>query len=360
MRPTPNDVSWRWVLGVWSIPIALTAFASYANFADAGRPITLGRAVWLGLGGWLIWALLTPIIVRLGQRWPLDRRRHWRFAAGHLGAAITIGVITAATTALAVYDGNGGTTLASFVGSRVATRAPMNSVLYFMILGVSYLAINTRRLHERELFVERVSRELTEAQLSALRMQLQPHFLFNSLNAVTTLVRAQATERADRALVLLSDVLRTTLREGTRPRVSLKEEVAFIQSYLEIETLRFGDRLTVRYEISDDVGDAQVPTFILQPLVENALQHGLLDLPDGGTVQIAAERRNGTLALSVTDDGVGLSPDWETQTRRAVGIRNARARLAHMYGANGRLSIATRLDRTGTHATVELPYEVPA
>jgi LytS/YehU family sensor histidine kinase len=236
----------------------------------------------------------------------------------------------------------------------------MESILYFVILGISYLAINTQRLHERELDAERVSRELTEAQLGALRMQLQPHFLFNSLAAVTTLVRAEANARADRALVLLSDILRTTLREGARPRIPLKEEVAIIRSYLEIETLRFGDRLTVQYQISNDVADAQVPTFILQPLVENALQHGLLPLADGGTVQITAERRDDTLALSVTDDGAGLSPDWETQARHSVGIRNARARLIHMYGAKGRLALASRVDRTGTSATVELPFEVRA
>jgi LytS/YehU family sensor histidine kinase len=275
----------------------------------------------------------------------------------HLAAAAAIGVVAAAVAAVAVYDRSGATTLAEHVRSRVAVRAPMGSMLYFIILGVSYLAINTRRLRERELLAERLSRELTEAQLDALRMQLRPHFLFNSLNAVMALVRDQATDRADRALTLLSDVLRTTLRYGTRPRVPLKEEVAFIRNYLEIETLRFGDRLKVIYSVPDGTEQAQVPTFVLQPLVENALQHGLMDLPDGGTLEIGAERRGKNLALSVADDGVGLSPDWENRALRGVGIVNARARLNHMYGAAASLTITARTDCPGTHACVKLPFE---
>jgi signal transduction histidine kinase len=357
MTRSDADVSWKWVLGIWSVPAVLGAFASYANSRETGHAVSAARAIWLGLGAWLIWPVLTPVVVRLGQRWPLDRRMHWRVLLGHFAAAAATGVIAAGVTAVAVYDRASGRTLAEHVGSRVALRAPMESTLYFIILGVSYLAINTRRLHERELFAERLSRELTEAQLGALRMQLQPHFLFNSLNAVMALVRDRDTDRADRALVLLSDALRTTLRQGTKPTVRLSDELAFIRNYLEIETLRFGERLRVFYAIPDDTGDAQVPAFILQPLVENALRHGVMGLPDGGTLQIAAERRGRTLALSVVDDGAGLSPEWEDRTRRGVGILNVRARLAHMYGAAACLAITSRPDRSGTRASVELPFE---
>lgn len=349
-------VSWTWVLGTWSIPAVLGAFASYANAREAGRAISIGRAFWVGMATWLIWALFTPLIVWLGQRWPVDRRKHWRFVIGHLLAAAVIGVVVAVVTAVAVYDGSTGA-FAEHLRSRVLIRGPMGSTLYFIILGVSYLAINTRRLQERELFVERLSHQLTESQLDALRMQLQPHFLFNSLNAIMVLVRDQATARADRALTLLSDVLRTTLRHGTLPRVPLREELTFIGHYLEIEMLRFGDRLQVTYSIPDGLGTAQVPTFVMQPLVENALQHGLLDLPDGGNLHISAERRGSMLVLSVTDDGVGLSPAWQDRTGRGVGITNLRARLSHLYGAAGTLTITPRSDRSGTCATVELPFE---
>lgn len=349
-------VSWTWVLGTWSIPTVLGAFASYANAREAGPAISIGRALWVGTASWLLWALFTPMIVWLGQHWPIDRRKHWRFVIGHLVAATVIGVAAAVVTAMALYDGSTGA-FAEHLRSRILIRGPMGSTLYFIILGVSYLAINTRRLQEKELFVERLSHQLTESQLDALRMQLQPHFLFNSLNAIMVLVRDQATARADRALTLLSDVLRTTLRHGTLPRVPLHEELTFTRHYLEIETLRFGDRLQVTYSIPDGIGTVQVPTFVLQPLVENALQHGLLDLPDGGTLHISAGRRGSTLVLSVTDDGVGLSATWQDRTGRGVGISNLRARLNHIYGPAGTLTITSRTDRTGTCATVELPFE---
>ena len=351
------EISWKWVIGIWSIPIGLGAFASYATARESGQAISATRALWTALGAWLVWPVVTPLIVRLGQRWPLDRRKHWRVLLPHIAAAAATGVVAAGVAAIAAYDPESSRTLAEYVGSRVVLRAPMGSTLYFIILGVSYLAINTRRLRERELTAERLSRELTEAQLGALRMQLQPHFLFNSLNAVMALVRDQETERADRALMLLSDVLRTTLRHGTRPSVPLSDEMTFVRNYLEIETLRFGNRLRVCYSIPDDLAEAQVPAFILQPLVENALRHGVMDLPDGGTLQIAAEKRGKVLGLSVVDDGVGLSPEWESRARRGVGIMNVRARLEHMYGSAASLAITSRVDRSGTRASVALPLE---
>ena len=354
------DVSWRWILGIWSVPILLGAFVSYANALEAGRAIPVARALWLGIGAWGVWPLLTPVIVRLGQHWPLDRRRSWRLVLAHIAAAVAVGIIAEVVTAIAVYDAASARTLAEQLTARVPVRAPMGSTLYFIILGISYLGINTRRLRERELFAERVSRELTEAQLNALRMQLQPHFLFNSLNAVMALVRDRDTERADRALVLLSDILRTTLKHGTTPTVPLTEELAFIRNYLELETLRFGDRLTVHYAIGADALDARVPVFLLQPLVENALLHGIMDLTDGGTLHIGAERRGSKLILSVADDGVGLSPEWVQRAGRGVGIANVRARLAHMYGVAATITIGVRTDRAGTRASIELPYEESA
>lgn len=349
--------SWRWNLGFWCGLSLLGAFAVYANAQEAGDAISVGRALWLGQSPWLIWAPLTALIVRLGQRWPIDRTLRWRYVAGHLAAAGVAGGVAAAVTAAFVYHPDSAVAFARHVGSRVVTRAPMGSTLYVLILGVSYLVINTRRMQDEALRSERLSRALTEAQLGALRAQLHPHFLFNGLNAVMALVRDGATERADRALVLLSDVLRTTLRQGLRQRIPFSEELTFIRHYLEIETLRFGDRLCVTYAIAPDVGGAWVPPFILQPLVENALQHGLLNLADGGTLRIEAARLGATLTLSVADDGVGLPGDWETRASRAVGILNVRARLNHMYGDAARLAMTAGPGGTGTCARVDLPFE---
>jgi hypothetical protein len=326
------------------------------NARESDHPVSIARAIWLGAGTWLAWPIVTPVIVWLGQRWRLDQPPRWRALPAHMVAAAVIGVVTAAVTAIAVYDPGTPRPLAEYLTARIVPRAPMGATLYFIILGVSYLAINTRRLREEELHAARLSDELSAAQLTALRWQLQPHFLFNSLNAVMTLVRDRDTDRAERALGLLSDFLRRTLREGGEPTVPLDRELAFVRTYLELETLRFGDRLRVVYSIPAEIGAARVPSFVLQPLVENALRHGILDLPGGGTLRISADTRGDTLMLCVDDDGVGLRPGWDS-SRTGVGLANVRARLAHIYGAEASLEVTSGSGRSGTRAIVELPYE---
>jgi signal transduction histidine kinase len=345
------------VIGLWSIPIVLDVFAVYVAGNEVGRPVSAARSVWLGIGNWASWVVVTPVVVRLGQRWPLDRAKRFRFAAQHLAAAVAIAAAAAACGAILVYRPDAGTSLTAYAQSRMARGTVMGAVLYFMVLGVSYLAINTRRLQEREVLAERLSRELAEAHLAALRMQLHPHFLFNSLNAIMALVRDRATDRADRALTMLSDMLRTSLRHEKRLRVPLKEEVDFIRNYLAIETLRFGDRLNVDITVAADVADVAVPTFVLQPLVENALRHGLLDLPRGGMLRIGAERRSRSLVVEVIDDGVGLPADWEARVAQGLGIRSVRARLESICGAGATVRIRPRAGGTGTSVTIELPIE---
>lgn len=332
----------------------LGALTIFANQKGAGAPISLVRALGLGVRAWIVWIPLSVAIIHIGQRWPLDRGVRWRNVVLHLGAAAVVGVIAAMVSAVWVNDLRA---RVAFV-EHVALRAPMASTLYFIILGVSYLAINTWKLRAQELYAERVTRELAEAQLNALRMQLQPHFLFNSLNAIMALVRDRATDRADHALTLLSDVLRTTLRHGAQPRVPLREEMQFIRDYLDIEALRFGRRLTVRYSIPVDTEDALVPTFVLQPLVENALLHGLANQLKGGTLEVASKAEGHVLMLTVSDDGAGLAADWEASSRNRVGLVNLRARLRHLYGTAWTLVVTSRSDHPGTQAVVTLPFEV--
>ena len=349
----------RWVATVWSLLVLLGAFASYANASDAGRPMSVGRALYLGLAAWGIWAFLTPLIVWLGQRWPVDRRRHWRLALAHIAAAGAVGLLAAGVTAAAVFDPAAGSTPVEHIIRRMAGRGPMGATLYFVILGVSYLTINTRQLRQGELLAERLSRDLAEAQLGALRMQLQPHFLFNSLNAVTTLVRDREVERADRALMVLSDMLRTTLRQGVEPCVPLREELAFVRRYLEIERLRFGDRLQVRWALEDAVGSTPVPTFILQPLVENALRHGIGPKVGGGRVEVRAHHNGEWLQLVVQDDGYGVPPDRLDAFNTGVGLTNTRSRLEHLYPANHTFEFQTP-EGGGLAVTIVIPFTADA
>jgi sensor histidine kinase YesM len=198
-----------------------------------------------------------------------------------------------------------------------------------------------------------LAQQLSEAQLASLRMQLRPHFLFNSLNAIMALVRDGENTHAVSALGLLSDMLRATLRADSSHEVSLAEEAAFTRRYLEMEQLRFGDRLRVRFDLAPDLLDAAVPLFVLQPFVENAIKHGILDRRRGGTIAIRASATDGSVEITVMDDGAGLAPDWSTST--GVGVANARAHLALLYGSDAVLSLGPGDDGIGVTARITLP-----
>src|SRR5205085_11301642 len=187
----------------------------------------------------------------------------------------------------------------------ILTSLPWSVFLYLLVLGCTYAFTYYREARERESQQARLAAQLAEARLSALRMQLNPHFLFNSLNAITVLVRDQNTQHASRMLELLSGVLRQVLQSEKRQEVTLDEELQFIEKYLMIEQVRFSDRLQVRWFVEAGVRDAVVPEFILQPLVENAIRHGIAKRSEDGEIEIRARQDNDRLILSVQDNGPG-------------------------------------------------------
>ncbi len=199
----------------------------------------------------------------------------------------------------------------------------------------------------------RLAAQLSEARLGALRMQLNPHFLFNSLNAITVLVRDQNTAAASRMLELLSDVLREVLRAEPGHETTLAKELEFIERYLAIEQVRFSDRLRPSVEVDPAIAVAAVPRFILQPLVENALRHGIARRSGAGSLQVTARREGVVLVLTVRDDGPGLLPDIPVSS--GVGLANTRARLAALYGEQANLEIRNE-QSGGVAAIVRLPY----
>ena len=204
---------------------------------------------------------------------------------------------------------------------------PFTVVVYAAVVGIFYGIVARARLRERERDAARLAQQLSEAQLASLRMQLQPHFLFNSLNAIMALVRDGENARAVDAVSLLGDMLRATLRAGPAHEVALVEELTFTRRYLELEQLRFGERLQVTFDVPAALLDAAVPLFVLQPFVENAIKHGILGRRRGGAIAIAATTDGSTLTLRVSDDGVGLVTDWDAASAEGVGLRNARTRL---------------------------------
>jgi two-component system LytT family sensor kinase len=236
------------------------------------------------------------------------------------------------------------------------TSLPWSVLLYFAILGCVHAFSYYLEARDREQQAALLSGQLAEARLSALRMQLHPHFLFNSLNAITVLVRDQRTELATRMLELLSDVLRQVLRTDRPHEVAVSEELQLVQQYLAIEQVRFSDRLEVRFEIDDAVLNAAVPRFILQPLVENALRHGVSVHSDRVVVEIGVRRTGDRLQLWVRDDGPGIDA---SAAGRGVGLENTRQRLQTLYG-DAATFVLQPAEGGGAIARVDLPYHTVA
>jgi two-component system LytT family sensor kinase len=222
------------------------------------------------------------------------------------------------------------------------------SVLY---IGIRYyMALQTER--ERSLRAEAAAHQ---AQLEALRYQINPHFLFNSLNAVSTLVTERRNDEAARMLSRVSDFLRLTLTAPVKDEVALADEIDYIRRYLDIERVRFGDRLRTELDIAADAWEASVPAFVLQPLIENAVRYAVAPREAGGSIVIEATRSGDLLRVSVADDGPGVREAGAGDGAKKIGLANTRERLRQLYGGRGRLEL-TEVSTGGTRATIEIPF----
>ncbi|HTE43858.1 MAG TPA: histidine kinase [Gemmatimonadaceae bacterium] len=347
------------VLGLWTVPLLLSTFETLMFASAAGRPVALWRAFVGEAPQWYGWVAFTPAIVALGRRFPLRRPFRVGSVFAHISASLVASFLVAIADAL-VNDWIGRSRAGLLVSTSnwFISTLPATTVAYFAIVGFSYALDNAARLRERDRISAELAAQLREAQLGALRMQLQPHFLFNSLNAIMALVRDQDTARAVRALSLLSDVLRTTMNAGDAYETTLGHEIEFVRRYLEIEQVRFGDRLRVTVDVPRELHDARVPTFMLQPFVENSLKHGVLRERAGNEITIGARAVNGSLTLIVRDDGRGLPANGSASD--GVGISNARARIERMYGGVARLSVQNATDPHGAVVEISLPFRTTA
>jgi two-component system, LytTR family, sensor kinase len=250
-------------------------------------------------------------------------------------------------------------TLQIFLSQWLQSFIMSNLVSYSLIVGAYYAYVYYRRFnesarHAAELSLQtaRLQHDMSEARLQALRMELNPHFLFNTLNSVSGLVRRGENNSAVRMLAMLGDLLRSTLDRELASEVSLEQELQLLDVYLNIERVRFADRLTVDVRVDEDVRAALVPSFALQPLVENAIRHGIGKRTGAGMLAIEATRDDGELVLKVTDTGEGFRGSPESG--KGVGLSNTRARLEHLYGARGSLSLENW--NGGARVTMRLPF----
>jgi LytS/YehU family sensor histidine kinase len=228
-------------------------------------------------------------------------------------------------------------------------------LLYAGILAVQYVLDSGARLAYQQTETARLNEQLAKAQLDALRRQIEPHFLFNTLNAVTGLVREGRNETAVSMIAELSDFMRRVLEDSARQEVPLAEEMEFTQRYLAIQKVRFVERLQLSVEVPSELLLAQVPTLILQPMVENAIKHGIAKRAQGGAVRISASRCDGTLTLAVYNDGPGLPASWGTD-RPGIGISNMRTRLRSLYGDEFKLKLENQAPG-GVEVSVSVPFK---
>jgi signal transduction histidine kinase len=340
------------LLAIWSVPATLLVIGS---IVFDGTPLTTALA--REGGPWLIWVVMTPSVVARASAGALRGRR----LAAHIARAIAIGLVFGMVSGVIAYVFRTLPRPRSFSGEVVmgiSDWAPMQVVIYPGVAAVGLAIDNARRRRAAELGRAQLEAQLAYAQLAALRAQLQPHFLFNTLNAAVALARAGDADGTARVLVLLGDLLRQLLRADAPQEIPLREELGLLETYLEIQRVRFGDRLHVHWAIADDVRDALVPQLVLQPLVENALQHGIARRTRAGRLDIAAARHGDQLRLQVTDDGPGVAASFSLAAATGLGLRNTRDRLHRLYGARGALALTSHDARTT--AAIELPIHVEA
>jgi two-component system, LytTR family, sensor kinase len=323
-----------------------------------GSSASVARVVASALAQWWSWGLLAPAIIALDRALPFSAGQIGKRVVTHLviGPAVTVvyGYLLFFVRCVMGLDGWSGLT-GTAVPAAAGREIFWSMLVYCMIVGAWQAYSYKRRYMLAELQLERLERTASEARLHALRTQLDPHFLFNTLNAVSSQV--ERDPRLARAMIeQLGDLLRLSLDSHGKQSIRLRDELAFTSRYLALQKIRFGDRLQIEVEVAADAADVLVPSLVLQPLVENAIRHGLSSRPQGGVLQVSARRADRHLVLQVEDDGVGLAPGWSLEEDAGIGLRLTRERLAVRFPDSGsRFEISPRVSG-GTVVTIALPW----
>jgi sensor histidine kinase YesM len=321
----------------------LESFRGWMATRNQGVFIPLPRLLINNVPWWMAWAALTPLVILAASRFPLDTAlNRWRNGVYHF---ITVLILSSAHLSIlgyAYFRLNGShlpqKTASALIRDWHINFTVLNVMTYAMILGVYYTINNQRRYRETALESARLAASaaqmessMTAARLHALRMELNPHFLFNSLNSISALIRRNDKDAATGMVASLAQLLRATLDRGSEPTMTLGEELELLQLYVDIEKVRFGSRLNFEVDVPPSLNNALVPTLALQPLVENAVRHGIASNKSGGTVAVRARRQNGSLLVDIQDTGPGVG-FVGVQPREGVGMANTRDRLRQLYG----------------------------
>jgi anti-sigma regulatory factor (Ser/Thr protein kinase) len=348
--------------GVWTFLAVARAFSMYLFDLRLGRHVAFGGELSIPLINNLIYACLTPAVYVLGSRYLMQRhnwgRRSMAYFAGGFG--FTVLHVLARAFAYSIRDPATGKVVNDKICFCLLKNMFFYNVaddvlfVYLPILAIGHVLGYYQESRGREQRALQLEAQLTQAHLALLKSQLQPHFLFNAMHSISALMHIDVPA-ADRMMTRLSDLLRMSFENGMVQMTTLGRELEFVTGYLEIERVRFEDRLSVILKIAPDTLDAKVPHLLLQPLVENAVRHGVSRRSSGGEIQIAAWRETASLYLRVKDNGPGFDAGSAAQTKTGIGLRATRERLTTLYGCNQSIDIRTAPEG-GVDVCVKIPF----
>lgn len=351
---------WLWIPAIWCAGAMIDSSQALLMMHAEGAHHSGLRVFGTEFATWLPWVIATPLVIRLARRHPVIRLTTAPAAAVHLAAFTLISLIAAAWCAvlqMAFNPWEHPRRPGPFMyvwGKSLVDQGLTFIFVYALILAITYVVDSRESAARQRTETARLNQELSRAQLAALRRQVEPHFMFNALNSIAGLVRDQSNDAAVRMIVGLSEFLRRASEDSHRAQVTLAEEVEYLQRYLDIQKVRFAERLQVSVDIPAELLQAQVPNLLLQPLVENAIKHGIAKRIAGGAIRVAGARRNGNLCLSVYNDGPRLPADWQA-THTGIGIGNLRTRLEILHGGEFELQLRNA-DTDGVEVSVNLPF----
>ena len=353
-------VKWAGIFGVWTLFALFFASQFALQNQLSPSPLPFWRILMWQLVSGYIWFAISPLILYLANRYPFEEGKWKTSLIAHAIFCVLVSLVQLALdafvlTRLGYPPGRQFPNFFEAYKFFVFINLHLSILIYMAVVGIKSAYNYYQKYREKQLRTSQLEARLAQSRLQVLKMQLHPHFLFNTLNAISELLHRDP-DGAEHMITDLSDLLRMALENLEVQEIPLKQELEFLRKYLEIEQMRFQDRLRVEMDIAPDTLDASVPNMILQPLVENAIKHGISPKAGGGRIDIGATRSNGHLVLSVSDDGVGVSADGLKSVRDGVGLSNTRRRLRHLYGEEHRFELsAPKTD--GLRVDLEIPYK---
>ena len=359
-RADTRSTNWTWIAATWCAAALFDASQTLLTMHAVGAGMAWLRPFLIVFVSWLPWALATPFVIELARRWPIVRGTIFKAMSLHLAAFFAISVTAEGWSALLrvifnPWHRRSPPTFLSAWSDLLAGQLTMFVIAYALIVTVTYVVDSREKMARQMAETARLNEELSRAQLAVLRGQMDPHFMFNTLNSIASLVYDQRPDAAVGMIVGLSEFLRRASEDSHRAQVTLREEVEYLQRYIDIQKVRFGDRLRVSVDIPDELLATQVPNLLLQPLVENAIKHGVSKRRSGGEIRVAGMCREGALRLTVYNDGPWAQEDLAVAPHR-IGLGNLRTRLRILHGDRSELLLQPA-EAGGVEVIVTLPLQ---